>query len=399
MASDINSALPGFEGRKGGAFTFAAIFTLESFVRSLNVSVLPIQAFELLGSSRNVSVLTTFVSLAVLSVTLMMPYFFSRVRRRWAYTTGAVLMIGSALLLASHTVFGQVTGYFLRQAGASLMAVTLSLYILDHVQKADYARAEPIRLAVSTVAWTSGPFIGIWLYSNVGHLAPQLAVISAALLLLVVFWILRLSDPVTLPQGTLSNFNPLANVFDFAKQPRLRLAWLIAFMRSTFWSGYFIYGPIFVVESGLSKEFGGLAISASQLLLPLALVAGILARHWGVRPVVYLSFATMAASCAIAGVIGNASPYLVIGFLLIAAVGATGLDGVGAIPFMRAVRPRDRQRFTSVYRTFLESAEILPGFVFAIVLSFFPTSIVFIVMAVGMLVLCFLSWRYLPKSL
>ena len=71
MSANITSSLPG-TGRKAGAFTFAALFTLESFVRSMNASVIPIQAYDLLGSSRNVSIVATFVSLAVLATTLML---------------------------------------------------------------------------------------------------------------------------------------------------------------------------------------------------------------------------------------------------------------------------------------------------------------------------------------
>ena len=72
---------------------------------------------------------------------------------------------------------------------------------------------------------------------------------------------------------------------------------------------------------------------------------------------------------------------------------------MGAIPYMRAVKPRERREMTSVYRTFIEISEILPGFVFALLLSLFPTSVVFVVVGVESLVMAFLTWRYLPRSL
>ncbi len=399
MPSDSHATLPNFEGRKGGAFTFAAIFSLESFVRALNASVIPIQAYELLGSSRNVSILTTLVSAAVLITTLMLPLAFGHVRRRWAYTVGISFSMAAALFLASYTVAGQVAGYYLRQTGASVMNVSLSLYILDHIHKSDYARTEPIRLASSTISWTLGPITGVWLYQNYGVLAPQLAVMAAAALLLAVFWYIRLADPVTLPQGNMSGFNPLANAWHFFSQARLRLAWSIAFARSVFWSALFIYGPILMLESGLTRTGAGLVISASQILLPAALLFGIIAARTGVRPVISSCFLGMAIASTIAGVIGTLSPALTIAFLLLGAAAASGLDGVGAIPFMRAVKPRERAKMTSVYRSFIEVSEILPGFVFAILLSVFDTSTVFIVVGAGSALMAVLTFKHLPKSL
>jgi hypothetical protein len=66
----------------------------------------------------------------------------------------------------------------------------------------------------------------------------------------------------------------------FIAQPRLRLAWSIACARSVYWSSLFIYGPIMLIESGLSKTESGYLISASQIILPLALVSGYVARVW-----------------------------------------------------------------------------------------------------------------------
>lgn len=388
-----------YAGRKAGAVTFSILFTMESLVRSLNAGVLSVQAYELLGSSRNVSVLMTMASLGVLVTTLMLPYLMRRTRRRWTYSIGIAFSIAAALFLASHTVAGQAAGTYLRNAGASIMNVTLSLYILDHIHKSDYARVEPMRLSFSTISWTIGPTLGLWLYSQYGPMAAQAAVFGAGLSLLAYFWYIRLGDPVTLPSGTLQPFNPLKNVGRFIEQPRLRLAWSIAFARSVYWSALFIYGPILLIEAGLSKTQGGYVISVSQLLLPLALLSGFIARRIGVRKVIAGSFGLICFSSLVAGAFGATVPLVTTIFLLIGALGATGLDGVGAIPYMRAVRPRERREMTSVYRTFLEISEILPGIAYAFVLSLFPTQAVYIMVGLLSAFMAFVTWRHLPKSL
>jgi MFS family permease len=386
-------------GRKAGALTFSAIFALESLVRSLNSTVVSLQAYDLLGSSQKVSELTTFVAMVVLLTTLMLPYVLGRLRRRWAYTLGVVGLIAASLFFASFTISGQIAGMFLRNCGAGILNITLSLYIMDHIKKSDLARAEPLRLSLSTFSWMIGPAGGVWLYTQFGPWAPQLASVAVAVALLVLFWALRLSDSATMPSGTLQPFNPLANVMRFVRQPRLRLAWMVAFGRSCFWTTFFIYGPLLMVESGVGKQVGGLMISASQVLLLFAYVFGRLAHRFGVRAIISLCFLLMALSSVAAGIAGKELPYVAMFFLLFGAFAASGLDGVGGIPFLRAVRTRERQRMAAVYRTYIDFSDLIPAMIFAVALSYFEIGIVFVILGTSLVIMGALAFRYLPKSM
>jgi MFS family permease len=386
-------------GRKAGALTFSAIFALESLVRSLNSTVVSLQAYDLLGSSQKVSELTTLVAMVVLLATLMLPYVLGRLRRRWAYTLGVVGLIAASLFFASFTISGQIAGMFLRNCGAGILNITLSLYIMDHIKKSDLARAEPLRLSLSTFSWMIGPAGGVWLYTQFGPWAPQLASIAVAVALLVLFWVLRLSDSATMPSGTLQPFNPLANVTRFVRQPRLRLAWMVAFGRSCFWTTFFIYGPLLMVESGVGKQVGGLMISASQVLLLFAYVFGRLAHRFGVRAIISLCFLLMALSSVAAGIAGKEFPYVAMFFLLFGAFAASGLDGVGGIPFLRAVRTRERQRMAAVYRTYIDFSDLIPAMIFAVALSYFEIGIVFVILGTSLVIMGALAFRYLPKSM
>ncbi len=386
-------------GRRAGAITFGAIFSLESLVRSMNATVVSLQAYDLLGSSQKVSELSTVVSLSVLFTTLIFPAILGRLRRRWAYTLGVVAMVVASLFLASFTVIGQAGGMYFRNCGAAIMNITLSLYIMDHIRRTDLSRAEPVRLSLSTFSWMIGPASGVWLYNQYGAWGPQIASMGAALSLLVLFWYLRLSDSVTMPSGTLQPFNPLANVARFVTQPRLRLAWMIAFGRSCFWSTFFIYGPLLMVEGGVSKQISGLMISASQALLLCAYFFGRLAYRCGLRPVISSCFLVMAVAALGAGIAGKSSPYLAMSFMLIGALAATGIDGVGGIPFLRAVRPHERQRMAPVYRTFIDFSDLIPALIYAVALSYFQVGIVFIILGAGLCVMGYVTYSYLPKSL
>ena len=386
--------------RRAGAYTFASLFAVESFVRSLNSTVISLQAYDILGAAQRVSMLSTVVSLGVLSSTLLLPFLLGRMRRRWAYTLGISMMMAASLALASHVLPGQALGMLLRNLGAAVLNITLQLYIMENIKRTDLARSEPIRLSLSTASWTIGPALGVTLYVSYGPWGPQLVAIAAAAALLVLFWWLRLSDQAgAMPPGNLEGFNPLVNVRRFLAQPRLRLAWLIAFGRSCYWTTFFIYGPLLLVEAGLDKRVGGFMISGSQILLVTAWFAGRFARRYGVRSVLVVAFSVCALASLGAGLAGTASPYMAIICLLAGSVSASAIDGIGGIPFLRAVRHHERQKMAAVYRTYIDCSELIPAFVFAFALLWFPIGAVFVILSGALAAVGYVAWRYLPKSL
>jgi MFS family permease len=402
MPPDSQASAEAAVPRRAGAYTFAAIFAVESLVRSLNSTVVSLQAYDILGAAQKVSVLSTSVSVTVLTITLFLPYLLKGMRRRWAYTLGAALIMAASLALASHVVVGQAAGMLLRNIGAAVMNISLQLYILDHIRRNDLARAEPLRLSLSTFSWMTGPALGVWLYVTLGPWGPQLVAFLSGALLLWLFWYLRLSENVSGPPtapAARGPFNAFANVARFASQPRLRLAWLIAFGRSCFWTTFFIYGPLLVVEAGLDKTLGGVMVSLSQAVLLTAWLSGRIAQRHGVRTVIAGALALCAASSAAAGIAGTFAPYVAMGCLLAGSVAASALDGVGGIPFLRAVHHYERQPMAAVYRTYIDCSELIPSFVFAFALLWLPIGSVFVILAGALAIIALIAWRFLPRSL
>src|SRR5690606_25104596 len=134
--------------RPADARTFATLYAIESFARATVSSVIPIQAYEILKSEQTVSILYTVVSLTGLSVTLFMPLLIRRFARRWVYTAGAVLLAIGSLFFVTDTLAGQALGMLARVMGASALSITLNLYIMDHIRKADFTRSESLRMAL-----------------------------------------------------------------------------------------------------------------------------------------------------------------------------------------------------------------------------------------------------------
>lgn len=385
--------------RPAGAKTFASLYAVESFARATISSVIPIQAYEILHNEQVVSMLYTVVAMMGLSVTLFMPMLIRRFARRWVYTAGACLLALGSVFFVAHTLPGQIAGMLCRVMGASALAITLNLYIMDHIRKTDFMQAESLRMAWSMFAWTGGPTLGIFLYTHFGIYAAHGAVVFFAAVLLALFWFYRLSDNPMIAPGKSRAINPLANVGRFFGQPRLRLAWLIAFGRSCFWTTFFVYGPLFMVITGEGKLAGGLLVSAGNGLLFMAIFWGRAGKRFGARRVMTLAFCAMAIMLFAAGAVGQAAPLVTGGLLLVGAFFTIALDALGSTAFMRAVRSYERSQMAAVYRTYLDLSELLPPLVYSVVLSFFALGAVFATLGCLAAVCAFVTWRYLPRSM
>jgi MFS family permease len=399
MATHVRHPIWLRQVRPAGARTFASLYTMESFARATVSSVIPIQAYEILQSEQAVSILYTVVSLLGLSVTLFMPMLIRRFARRWVYTAGACLLAVGSLFFVTDTLAGQALGMLCRVMGASALSITLNLYIMDHIRKTEFIRSESLRMAWSTFAWTGGPTLGILLYTKYGIYAAHGAVAVFALILLALFWYYRLSDNQMIAAGKSRALNPITNIGRFIAQPRLRLAWLIAFGRSCYWTTFFVYGPLFMVIAGEGEVAGGLLISAGNALLFTAIYWGRAGKRFGARVTIAFAFAAMAVTLFAAGWVSTTAPLITGALLLCGALFTIAIDALGSTVFMRSVHPYERSQMAAVYRTYLDFSELTPPMVYSIVLAFFGLGSVFVTLGLLMAGCAAVSWRYVPKSM
>jgi MFS family permease len=382
-----------------GMGVFSLLFFIETIARASLATVVPLQAYDLLGDEQQVSFLYTCVAVSTLTASFLIPVLIRRFTRRWTYTIGIGALVIAALALWSHSLPGQAAGMFLRVFGTACLNITLNLYIMEFIRKKDYVRNDALRLAYSTVGWTLAPYFGVWLYTNHGLGATYGWAVAWALILLAVFWYLRIAENTPIRPGKIKPPNPIANVGRFVGQPRLRLAWVIAFARSCFWVTFFVYTPILMVASGLGKEAGALVISAGNAVLVLTLVWQRIAEKRGARWSIVISFLALAAMLAGAWLAGLGSGWVAAGFLLGACIATTGLDAIGGVPFYRAVHAAERPEMTAVYRTYLDASELLPTLVYGLLLTWFDLPVVFLALSLVMLLTAWLSARFLHSRL
>jgi MFS family permease len=391
-----------------GPVVFASLFALDSMARATLSTVIPLQAYAVLGSSRDVSLLFFAVGWVGILATLFIPVLVRRFRPRWVYTMAAVLLVLAPVLLALASFAGLIAGLFLRTYAAACLLNLLNLYIMAYIRKRDLSRSEPLRTLFSAVAWSLGPMLGPFLYEDVSpNVAFGLSAVCAVLHL-AYFWWLRLEYGPVLPPGETVNTNPFPHIRRFVAQPRLVLAWLLNFGRESWWVTFFVYTPIqmkAMLPGGVAIGsavlpggfIGGLVVSCGTALLFTSPLIGWIARRVGLRRHMMACFLIVAAATAVA-IVSTDSPGRLAAALLVAAVGAVGLDAVSIVPFLRAVRARERPEMTMVFSLYRDSAALAPMALFSLLLTFFDMPAVYAAVALGLLG-CAILAHWLPRSM
>jgi len=381
-----------------GAVPFAIMAALNSSSLAVMSTVLALKALELLGDARDVSLVYMTVAGTTLVTRFAIPQAIRLARRRWVYTAG-IAMVGLApLLVATNTLTGQLTGMIVQVFGAACAHITLNLYIMDFIARRDFVKSEPLKLAFTALPWTLGPSVGVLLYQDVSAWSVYLVSMGFSVATLTYFAFLRLSDDPTVSPAKGPPPNPLRYLHRFfIQQPRLRLAWWIAFGRDTWWQMLMIYGPIYMVTSGEPDAYAGYLVSAGLAMLALGPIYGWLGRKLHIRRVIMWAFA-LGGGFSLAVLPAYHEPLLAAGLILAGTAAIAALDAVGGVPFLRAVHKHERPEMTVVYTTFGNAARFSSTAVFSALLSVFDLHTVFLVTGLAMFAFCWIS-RHVPRGM
>ncbi len=379
------------------ARTFAVLFSLATVGRTLLITLIPLQALALLGDAQAVSLLYFAVSATNLCLSLSIPWLVRRLRRRRMFSLGALLLVAAPQAIALGTAPALVVGMALQVFGVACLEITLSLYLMDHIRRQDMGRFEPMRLFYAAGVWALCPWLGVYLKEQVADWVPFALASAAALATLSLFWVLRLRDDPAVAPAQRPAPNPSKYLVRFFGQPRLRLAWLLAFGRAAWWAMFFVYAPIFAVKAGLDQVTAGAIVSVASGALFIVPLWGWLGRRYGLRRLLVAAFAA-SGLVTVAVALTGGLPWLAALGLVAAAITTGAIDGAGNVPFLRAVHPMERAEMTTVFATYRDVAQLVPPGVFALVLKAFHLPAVFVASGLAMLaVACFA--RYLPRRM
>ncbi|MBO6948625.1 MAG: MFS transporter [Rhodospirillales bacterium] len=379
------------------AGAFIVLFSIEAWSRATLITLVPLQAHKLLGDAQTVSFVYFFVSVFGMLSTLLIPTVVHVIRRRWAFTVGIILMFASLVgyAAADPMIFPIALGC--QVVATAFLEIVMNLFVLDHVPRTEISRFEPKRLLSVAAPFTFGPFLGVWLSETISLEVTMLAVGVTVGLLLGYFWFLRLTDNPAVTMPLRKPPNPMKNLPRFFAQPRLRLAWVLATGRSSWWVLFFVYAPIYLTSAGYSAETAGLVVSVGSASLFFSVAWGALGRKLGMRFILILGYAS-AGVITILIATAQDWPTIVLVLIILSACAAAIVDGAGNVPFLRAVHPYERAEMTSVFVTYRHTAQLVTPGVFSLVLGVFALPAVFVVGGAGFVSMAWLA-RYLPKRL
>jgi ACDE family multidrug resistance protein len=376
--------------------SFIGFFFVQTLSRGILLSVIPLQALELVNNVQHVSVLFFTVSLGGIVTALATPTVIRQVGLYRTFLLAIGTMVLSLIALASFDAWLFTLGLFLHIVAIAAAEVVLSLYVLDRVPRRDLLRFEPWRMLFTILALTIGPFLGVFLQSRAGHSVPFIIGGMAVVGTLVHFHILGLQHTI-LKRTATGTTNPLHYIGRFFRQPRLRLAYGLTLARSSWWAMFVIYVPIIAKQTGLGELMGAGIVSigtAWTLTVPLW---GWVGRHFGLRYLVGVGFLATSTLSLLAFAYAS-TPVLAAGLIVFGALGASMLDGAGNVLFLRAVRTFERSEMAAVYATYRDGGQLVTPGLFAVLLKFFALPIVFASASVWMLAAAWFC-RYIPKSM
>ncbi|TNC70316.1 MFS transporter [Rubellimicrobium roseum] len=360
---------------------FALLFGLESAVRGVLLSAVPLVMYRLWGEGTVVSAFFLLVGLGSLAAGLLVPWATRVVgRARMMVGAGGLYLLGAGLLLTADPWLTALA-MLVNAVATVTFWICLSAYVLDHVAREDLARNETLRLVYSATAWTVGPFAGVLLL-DWWRPAPFLLAAGFAVVTTGAFLRLDLGDGKAV--GAAGTGRPLAYLRRFVRRPRLVAGWAFAVIRSCGWWVYIVYLPLFCLESGIDERVGGAAVSVSNGMLFATPLMLRLVGRWGVRGAVRATFGWCAALFMLAALVAGGAPWAAVGALVLASSGLVMLDVCGSLPFLMAVKPSERTEMAAVYSSFRDVSGILSPAVGGLVLVVAPVAATFAVTGAAM---------------
>lgn len=352
---------------------FAVLFGLDSAIRGLLLSVMPLVMIRAWGEGTIVSAIYLGVGLVSLGAGLLVPWA-SRRLSRGRLACGACLLyaLGMALLVAQNA-WAATAALLLNTVATATLWVCLSAYVLDDIPREALGRAETKRLLYSAAAWTAGPVTGVMLL-DWWYPAPFLMAALFAGLMFLTMRRLRLGGGK--PVGA-AGPQVLGYLLRFLHRPRLVAGWIFAMLRSAGWWVYIVYLPLFCLEEGLGRSIGGAAVSGTSLLLFATPWLLRLVQRFSVRGAVRGSFAWCALLFALGGLLSAPAPWASVACLVLASFGLVMLDVCGSLPFLMAVKPSERTEMAAVYSSFRDVSGIVTPAVGGLILLVAPLGAVF----------------------
>jgi hypothetical protein len=358
-------------------------FCVETFSRGLLLAIIPLDLLAYFGDTREVTLFFAGVSVFGLGNSVLVPRLLKAIDGPRVVAAAGLLTTIAAILLATGNLLAIAAGLVIRVLAGACVEIPMTSYIMERIPRHRLSAFEPSRLFFQGGCSTIAPWLGYYLQFHVSPETPFIIVGFGGIAMLFLALIaLPKSKAVSVENKPQYRLGAIARFF---RQPRLRLAWILALIRSSFWVIFNIYTPIFAVTCGWSPSSAAALLSIGTCSLFLVAIWGRLARQAGVRIILIAGYFFSGLSLLLTALTAVTAPAIAPLGMLLAALSASILDGAGNVPFLRATRPHERPAMAGVYMTYRELSQFAPVVMFSMVLMVAPLATAFAAYGIALL--------------
>ncbi|MFA4952624.1 MAG: MFS transporter [Candidatus Pacearchaeota archaeon] len=305
------------------------------------------------------------------------------------------LVIFSLLLFViSYSIFAFYTNFYLIIILGTILAIVGSLRITafgilvrDKTPNQDVSKNEATIYTLLNLAWLISPLIAGYIAQRYGF-GPVFILTSAlALLSIFSFTFFKIRDNRKTKKIDYNVFKLLVNFF--SKKERA-IIYLLHGAVNFWWALIYIYIPIYLVDNGYSGFLVGLFLS--MIVLPLVFLEsffGRIASKKGFKKLFFTGYLIIGVLSILSFFMPNF--YYVLVLLVLASVGVSMLEPTTEAYFFDIIKESQRDKYYGIYNTAVDTGHLLGTFSSAILLLFFPFKYLFILFAIVMFIMLFLS--------
>lgn len=342
-------------------------FCVETFSRGLLLAVVPLELLAYFGDTQRVTLFYAGVAIFGLGNSILVPWFLKNAGTRRVVASAGILTVFAAALLATENILAIAGGLAIRVLAGGCVEIPMTAYIMARIPRHRLSVFEPSRLFFQGACIAIAPWFGFYLQLHVSAETPFIVVGAGGI---IMFCLASTALPAyQANSGDAVLQQPVRTVARFFQQPRLRLAWLLALIRSSFWAIFNIYAPIFSVTCGWKPSAAAAVLSVGTASLFLVGVWGRLSRNIGVRKLLMTGYFLCGVSLVLTAVAAVWMPEIAPLGLVAAAFSASILDGPGNVPFLRATRFHERPAMAGIYVTYRDVSQFAPIVVFSLILA------------------------------
>ncbi|MBV2143648.1 MFS transporter [Falsochrobactrum sp. TDYN1] len=371
---------------RSSQWSLSVVYAIMVLARTSVVAVIPILALKFFGQASHVSTLYLASSIICLVFSIFLPKIISKLGLWHSIILAAAFGVLSSATFITHEPYLLFPGLLFQFLMFTLFESAINIYTTQIIQRRDLSFFESRRILFAGFTYLLGPLIGGWaIYVDGTWIPIALSGICAISVPIAMALLIPSARKIT-PSIKLA-LPSYKDVFLFASQPRLRLAWLLAVVRSWWWQVYVVYTPIFAVKAGYGYSAGGVIIALGSATLILAPFWQIFSRRYGLRLTFFYGYMICGILAALSSFLDEEHALLSVGLLIGASLAISAVDSGGNAAFLRAVRPHQRIRLVPIYNTYRDLAQVAPSALFSITLLYFDVSSVFTITGL-ILIIC-----------